>query len=112
MGWFCAGYGFGEIDLAYGLSAETGTAVEEIFAMRQAGMGWGQIMQALGVLPGGGPPDNPGPPDGAGPPDNAGPPDGAGPPDDPGPPDGAGPPGGGPPGGGPPGGGPPGGGPP
>lgn len=117
---FCSGYGFGEIDLAYGLSEQTSVAVTEIFAMRESGMGWGQIMQALGVLPGGddNPPVDPpgGPPDGVpgGPPDN---PPGEGPPIDPpggGPPDN--PPGGGPPDGlpggppiNPPGGGPPGG---
>lgn len=56
MGWFCQGFGFGEIDLAYSLSAQTGTSVSEIFAMRASGMGWGEIMQALGLLPGGGPP--------------------------------------------------------
>jgi ferric-dicitrate binding protein FerR (iron transport regulator) len=51
MGWFCEGFGFGEIDLAYGLSQDTGTAVADIFAMRRQGLGWGEIMQALGLLP-------------------------------------------------------------
>lgn len=103
MGWFCAGFGFGEIELAYQTSLQAGVPVEEIFALRQSGLGWGQIWQSLGLLPGGGPPDGAGPPDGVGPPDGIGPPDGAGPPDDVGPPDGAGPPDGvGPPGGGPP----------
>ena len=48
MHWFCNGhYGFGEIDLAYSLSAQTGKPVEEIFAMRASGMGWGEIKKAL-----------------------------------------------------------------
>ncbi|HRE26407.1 MAG TPA: hypothetical protein PK954_07215 [Anaerolineales bacterium] len=75
MGWFCQGYGFGEIELAYGLAAESDLTVVEVFALRQSGLGWGQIMQQLGALPGGGKPtDIPGgkptnvP---GGPPDNA-----------------------------------------
>lgn len=48
MHWFCNGrYGFGEIDLAYSLSAQTSRPVTEIFAMRAAGMGWGEIKKAL-----------------------------------------------------------------
>jgi hypothetical protein len=47
MGWFCRNYGFGEIDLAYQLSAEFGKPVEGIFAMRETGLGWGQIRQEL-----------------------------------------------------------------
>lgn len=49
MGWFCQGFGFGEIDLAYGmlpegnLLAEQTFAVNEIFAKRSSGLGWGQI---------------------------------------------------------------------
>jgi hypothetical protein len=63
MAWFCAGNGFGEIDLAYSLSAQTGVSVNAIFALRAAGLGWGQIMEQLGVQPGGGPSDRtPGPP--------------------------------------------------
>ncbi|MFW6184969.1 MAG: FecR family protein, partial [Chloroflexota bacterium] len=103
MSWFCAGYGFGEIEHAYALSAETEVPVEEIFDMRASGMGWGDIWQELGVLPDGppddasppddvGPPEDAGPPDEVGPPDDAGPPEDAGPPDDVGPPDDAGPP--------------------
>ncbi|MBK8988319.1 MAG: FecR domain-containing protein [Chloroflexi bacterium] len=52
IGWFCEGFGFGEIDLAYGLSQDTGTAVADIFAMRRQGLGWGEIMQLLGGRPG------------------------------------------------------------
>jgi hypothetical protein len=47
MGWFCSGFGFGEIDLAYSLSLESGVPVADIFAMRDAGMGWGQIKADL-----------------------------------------------------------------
>jgi len=47
MGWFCQGFGFGEIDLAYGLSRETGVPVSDIFEMRRSGLGWGQIKQRL-----------------------------------------------------------------
>jgi hypothetical protein len=43
MVWFCQGFGFGENDQAYSLSLETGIPVEEIFAMRDSGMGWGEI---------------------------------------------------------------------
>jgi len=48
MRWFCTGrYGFGEIDLAYSLSRQSGKPVGEIFAMRASGMGWGDIKKAL-----------------------------------------------------------------
>jgi hypothetical protein len=47
MDWFCKNNGFGEIDLAYQLSNEFGKPVEEIFGMRESGMGWGQIRQEL-----------------------------------------------------------------
>jgi hypothetical protein len=47
MGWFCKNNGFGEIDLAYQLSNEFGKPVEEIFEMRESGMGWGSIRQEL-----------------------------------------------------------------
>jgi hypothetical protein len=47
MGWFCQGFGFGEIDLAYGLSRDTGVPVASIFDMRRSGLGWGEIKQQL-----------------------------------------------------------------
>lgn len=47
MGWFCQGFGFGEIDLAYSLSQVSGQPVAEIFAMKLSGMGWGEIKQRL-----------------------------------------------------------------
>ena len=49
MEWFCSGFGFGEIERAYDLSLETGTPVNEIFALRQSGLGWGQIREQLGA---------------------------------------------------------------
>ena len=47
MGWFCSGFGFGEIDLAYSLSLASGLPVEAVFAMKTGGMGWGQIKHEL-----------------------------------------------------------------
>jgi hypothetical protein len=51
MGWFCLGFGFGEIDLAYSLSIQSGVPVDQIFAMKQSGMGWGEIKKQLGPKP-------------------------------------------------------------
>jgi hypothetical protein len=56
MSWFCQGFGFGEIDLAYSLSRDTGIPVSNIFGMKSAGMGWGNIKKDLQ-------PKQPGPPD-------------------------------------------------
>ena len=47
MGWFCKGFGFGEIDLAYGLAQQYNKPVSEIFAMKSGGMGWGNIRKQL-----------------------------------------------------------------
>lgn len=47
MAWFCKGFGFGEIDLAYGLSQTSNIPVAEIFSMRTSGMGWGNIKKAI-----------------------------------------------------------------
>ena len=47
MGWFCQGFGFGEIDLAYELAQRSGKPVSEIFAMKAGGMGWGNIRKQL-----------------------------------------------------------------
>jgi hypothetical protein len=49
---FCQGYGFGEIELAYLLAEEAGMSVEEVYALRDAGMGWGNIRKELGAAPG------------------------------------------------------------
>lgn len=58
MGWFCRGFGFGEIEKAYSLSLQTAIPVESIFAMRSSGLGWGQIEAQLGAKPNA-PPDKP-----------------------------------------------------
>jgi hypothetical protein len=50
MGWFCGGYGFGEISLAYNISKQTGMPVTAIFQQRAGGMGWGKIMQSYGLI--------------------------------------------------------------
>ena len=47
VAWFCRGFGVGEIVEAYRLAAETGRAVDSIFAMREAGIGWGAIRREL-----------------------------------------------------------------
>lgn len=49
IGWFCLGYGFGEIEMAYLLSEASGAAVADLFARRRAGLGWGQIRMELGI---------------------------------------------------------------
>jgi len=49
MGYFCQGYGFGEISLAYQLSKQSGAPVSEIFAQRGGGQGWGQLMKQYGL---------------------------------------------------------------
>jgi hypothetical protein len=51
MSWFCQGFGFGEIDLAYELAAQSGKPVADVFAMKAGGMGWGQIKQELSPKP-------------------------------------------------------------
>jgi len=51
MGWFCQGFGFGEIDLAYSLSRKTGKPVSEIFEMKSSGSGWGEIKKELDPKP-------------------------------------------------------------
>ncbi len=50
MGWFCQGYGFGDIQLAYHIQQQTGAPVEEVFARRAAGLGWGDILQAYNLI--------------------------------------------------------------
>jgi hypothetical protein len=57
MNWHCRGFGFGEIARAYALALATrGTAqpltVEQIFARRQDGEGWGNIVKSTGIKPG------------------------------------------------------------
>jgi len=52
MGWFCQGYGFGEIKLAYTIAGATGVYVEDIFTQRGNGNGWGNIMKENGYKKG------------------------------------------------------------
>jgi hypothetical protein len=54
MGWFCQGFGFGEIDLAYSLAHEANMPVAQVFDLRKSGLGWGQIKQMLNSKPGNG----------------------------------------------------------
>ncbi len=50
---FCQGrHGFGEIVIAYRLSEASGQNVSAIFALRDAGEGWGRIMRDLDINPG------------------------------------------------------------
>jgi hypothetical protein len=46
IGWFCEGFGFGEIKIAYQISKVSGVAVTDLFDQRNSGMGWGEIMKA------------------------------------------------------------------
>lgn len=50
MDWFCSGYGFGEIQLAYEIQTRGELSVEELFTLRDAGLGWGEVMQAAGLF--------------------------------------------------------------
>jgi len=52
VGWFCQGFGFGEIDLAYSLARSANVPVSTVFDMRKSGLGWGEIKKLLGGLPG------------------------------------------------------------
>ena len=47
LSWFCRGFGFGEIELAYNLSLRTGQDVTEIFDLRYSNMTWGEIYTLL-----------------------------------------------------------------
>ena len=49
--WFCAGYRFSEIALAYEISLASETPVETIFAMRAEGKNWREILEEVGLLP-------------------------------------------------------------
>jgi hypothetical protein len=90
IGWFCDGFGLGEIGIAYRINDETGTPVDDLFwERRESNMGWGLILQAEGLI---GRPDHAGPPEDVpqgppadvpqGPPDHSGRPEDAGPPAD------------------------------
>jgi hypothetical protein len=45
MGWYCQGYGFGEIALAYRISLEADVNVADIFSQSASGLGWGEILR-------------------------------------------------------------------
>jgi hypothetical protein len=47
MAWFCKGYKFGEIDLAYSLAIQNDVGVREIFEMKETGKPWGQVKKEL-----------------------------------------------------------------
>ncbi len=51
MGWFCQGFGFGEIARAYLMADSSGDPAASYFDQRQAGMGWGEIVKEAGVQP-------------------------------------------------------------
>lgn len=51
LGWYCQGWGSGQIALAYMISQETGVPVADLFAMREAGKNWKEILVELGLLP-------------------------------------------------------------
>jgi len=59
MAWYCEGYNFGEIKLAYSLRQQSGLSLEEIFSKRAAGQGWGAILKEFGLK---NQPENPGKP--------------------------------------------------
>jgi len=48
MDWYCQGWPLWEITLAYKVNMETGVAVEDLFAMRESGKTWHEILQELG----------------------------------------------------------------
>jgi hypothetical protein len=49
--WHCKGKGYGEITRAYLLAQRSTLTVEEIFAMRDDGEGWGDIVEGAGLNP-------------------------------------------------------------
>ena len=49
MAWYCQGYGFDEIGLAYRISRAAGVGVDELFAQRLSGLDWGKIIQKYPV---------------------------------------------------------------
>jgi hypothetical protein len=54
IGWFCKGYGLGQVEIAYAIasaSAKTSAplTVAQLFTMRDAGQGWGQIVKSANL---------------------------------------------------------------
>ncbi|MEW6649786.1 MAG: DUF5667 domain-containing protein [Chloroflexota bacterium] len=50
IGWFCQGYGMGEIMLALQTSQKTGLPAADLLAMKTELGGWGQVWQQLGLI--------------------------------------------------------------
>lgn len=50
MFWYCAGYGLGEVKLAFQIGEKTEYSVGDLFAMRASGLGWGEIMHMPGRI--------------------------------------------------------------
>lgn len=88
QGWFCDGFGWGQIMLALQTGQLTDMDAESFLTARTDGQGWGQIWQELGLI---GRPEDAGPPEGKGRPEGKGPPEGKGRPEGKGPPPGKGP---------------------
>ncbi len=51
MGWFCAGFGFGDINQAYRIANETEASVPQLLGAVQVGLSWEQIATVMGVSP-------------------------------------------------------------
>lgn len=50
MGFFCNGFGFGEIMLALQTHQMNGEGITSMLDLRKSGQGWGQIWQELGLI--------------------------------------------------------------
>ena len=50
MGFFCNGYGFGEIILALQTHQVNGEGITSMLDLRKSGHGWGQIWQEMGMI--------------------------------------------------------------
>jgi len=50
MGYFCNGYGFGEIMLALQTHQANGEEITSMLALRKSGHGWGQIWQEMDMI--------------------------------------------------------------
>ncbi|MCX7977133.1 MAG: DUF5667 domain-containing protein [Bellilinea sp.] len=50
MGWFCRGYGMGEIMLVLQASQKSGLNPDQFFAMKQEQGGWGKVWQEMGWI--------------------------------------------------------------
>ncbi|MEW6504107.1 MAG: DUF5667 domain-containing protein [Chloroflexota bacterium] len=50
MGWFCQGYGMGEIMLALQASQKSGLPADQFFVMKEEQGGWGKVWQEMGWI--------------------------------------------------------------